>query len=268
MSKLHRNDYFYSMDYKIIFLFTFLLGINSLTWSQNEEQETITGVVMNASNDKPLENVNIVNINTVKGSTTNKDGVFQLKASVNDTLYISYLGFRSIQVKITEDWTRFGDVKIKMTESAIALEEVKLKEIQLTGYLEIDAKNIPIYDNYRYSISGLDYAYEGGNYQKSAISKVLQSVSNPTDLLYKTFGRKEQQMRRLRKMKLNENIKEILQDKYDRETLSAVLQISKDDIDQVLDRCNYSRDFVTTANDLQVLDAINGCYEEYRAINR
>jgi hypothetical protein len=255
-----------SKKYISAFLLCFMISI--LSWGQDSELETISGVVINAANDKPLENVNIVNINTVKGSTTNKDGEFQVKARISDTLYLSYLGFRSIQVKITEDWMKFGDVKIKMTESAIALEEVRLKEIQLTGYLEIDAKNIPIYDNYRYSISGLDYAYEGGDYQSSAISKVLQSISNPADLLYKTFSKKDQQMRRLRKMKMNESIKEILQDKFDRETLSAVLQISKDDIDQVLDRCNYSKDFITTANDLQVLDAISGCYEEYRAINR
>ncbi|SDG83576.1 CarboxypepD_reg-like domain-containing protein [Psychroflexus sediminis] len=239
-----------------------------MSWSQQKEVISISGIVMNAANDKPLENVNIVNINTVKGSTTNEDGEFQLKARINDTLYFSYLGFRSIQVKITDDWVKFGDVKIKMTESAIALQEVKLQEVQLTGYLEIDAKNIPIYDNYRYSISGLDYAYEGGNYQSSAISKVLQSISNPADLLYKTFSKKDQQMRRLRKMKMNESIQDILQDKFDRETLSAVLQISKEDIDQVLDRCNYSRDFITTANDLQVLDALSSCYEDYRAIKR
>ncbi|MFD0931207.1 carboxypeptidase-like regulatory domain-containing protein [Psychroflexus salinarum] len=256
------------MDYKHLFIFICLSLISITSWSQDEDLEIITGVVMNAANDKPLENVNIVNINTVKGSTTNKEGEFKVKARINDTLYLSYLGYRSIQVEITDDWVKFGDVKIKMTESAIALQEVKLKEVQLTGYLEIDAQNIPIYDNYRYSISGLDYAYEGGNYQNSAISKVLQSISNPADLLYKTFSKKDQQMRRLRKMKMNESIKDILQDKYDRETLSAVLQINKDDIDQVLDRCNYSRDFITTANDLQVLDAISSCYEEYRAINR
>ncbi len=75
-------------------------------------------------------------------------------------------------------------------------------------------------------------------------------------------------MRRLRKMKMNVSIKDILQDKFDRETLSAVLQISRDDIDQVLEKCNYSRDFITTANDLQVLDAVSNCFEEYRAINR
>ncbi|NEV93512.1 carboxypeptidase-like regulatory domain-containing protein [Psychroflexus sp. YR1-1] len=256
------------MDFKYTITYICLVLISVTAWSQDKELISIKGVVMNAANDKPLENVNIVNINTVKGSTTNEEGQFNIKASINDTLYLSYLGFRSIQVKITDDWVKFGDVKIKMTESAIALQEVRLQEVQLTGYLEIDAKNIPIYDNYRYSISGLDYAYEGGNYQSSAISKVLQSISNPADLLYKTFSKKDQQMRRLRKMKMNESIQEILQDKFDRETLSAVLQISKDDIDQVLDRCNYSRDFITTANDLQVLDAISSCYEEYRAINR
>ncbi|PKG41841.1 carboxypeptidase-like regulatory domain-containing protein [Psychroflexus sp. MES1-P1E] len=257
-----------SMRFKTILSLLVIITFTTLVYSQEKELQTITGIVMNAANDKPLENVNIVNINTVRGSITNKDGQFNVKAHISDTIYLSYLGFRSIQVKITEDWVKFGDVKIKMTESAIALQEVKLQEIQLTGYLEIDARNIPIYDNYRYSISGLDYAYEGGNYQKSAISKVLQSISNPADLLYKTFSSKEKQMRRLRKMKMNESIKDILQDKFDRETLSAVLQISRDDIDQVLEKCNYSRDFITTANDLQVLDAVSNCFEEYRAINR
>lgn len=249
--------------FSLIFIFTALVG-----FSQEKSLETIKGVVVNAANDKPLENVNIININTVKGSATNADGEFKLKAKVSDTIHLSYLGYKPIQVKITEDWLKFGDVKIKMTESAIALEEVEVNEVQLTGYLEIDAKNIPIYDNYRYSISGLNYAYEGGDYQKSSISQVLQSISNPADLLYKTFGRKAKQMKRMRKMKADDHIRDILRDKYDRETLSAVLQVSKPDIDEILEKCNYSMDFISTANDLQILDAISGCYEEYRAINR
>ena len=107
------------MVYKHLFLLFCLSLISFAGWSQDEDLEVITGVVMNAANDKPLENVNIVNINTVKGSTTNKDGEFKLKARISDTLYLSYLGFRSIQVKITEDWVKFGDVKIKMTESQL-----------------------------------------------------------------------------------------------------------------------------------------------------
>ncbi|HAH54265.1 MAG TPA: hypothetical protein DCM02_02985 [Flavobacterium sp.] len=33
-------------------------------------------------------------------------------------------------------------------------------------------------------------------------------------------------------------------------------------------RGNYSNSFVKTANDLQILDAINGCYEEYKILKK
>lgn len=239
------------------------------SWSQNQDElQLISGEVLNAANDLPLDGVNIVNTTRVKGSITNEKGEFTLMASVSDTLFFQYLGFKPIQVKITEDWIKFGTVKIKMTEAAIALEEVTVKEIKLTGFLEIDAKNIPIYDDFRYSISGLNYGYEGGKYQKSAFSKTLESIFNPADFLYKTFGRKGNEMRKIRQMKDDDEIRNLLQDKYDRETLSAVLGVSKPDLEEILNRCDYSREFIRNANDLQILDAISGCYEEYKAINR
>ncbi|HAT63171.1 MAG TPA: hypothetical protein DCS66_01025, partial [Flavobacteriaceae bacterium] len=69
---------------------------------------------------------------------------FMIKAAVNDTLYFSYLGFKSIRVRVTNDWLKYGDIKVKMTELGIALEEVVIRPVQLTGYVEVDAKIIPI----------------------------------------------------------------------------------------------------------------------------
>ncbi len=256
----------------ILFIFPLLSGAQDSTEVSSEkikpQLEIISGQVENAANDQPLSNVNIVNISRVQGTITDQNGDFTLMAAVNDTLYFSYLGFKSIQVKVTEDWTKFGEVKIKMTEASIALEEVTVRELRLTGFLEIDARNIPIYENYRYSISGLDYSYEGGGYQKSSFSKTLDAVFNPADLLYNAFGKKGKEMRKLRQMKADEEIRNILQDKFDRETLGAVLGMNKEDIENILKQCDFSKDFIKSANDLQVLDAISGCFEEYRAINR
>ncbi|WP_394907989.1 carboxypeptidase-like regulatory domain-containing protein [uncultured Mesonia sp.] len=236
--------------------------------AQKDSLQTIKGKVLNAANDVPLDNVNIINLNEVKGTTTNKEGYFEIKARVNDTLYFSFLGFKSIQVKVTNDWTRFGDVKVKMTEIAIALEEVTLSPLKLTGFLEIDAKNIPIYEDSRYSISGLDYGYEAGNNTPGAFAKTLQAITNPADLLYNVFGKKPKQMRKLRKMKQDDEIRNLLQDKFNRETLSALLQVRRVDIDEILQKCNYSKQFIKTANDLQILEAISSCYEEYKVLNR
>lgn len=236
--------------------------------SYSQDSTLVSGRVLNAANDVPIENAHVVNLNQVVGSVTNEDGEFSIRASVNDTLYFSYLGFKSIRVRVTNDWLRYGDVKVKMTELGIALEEVVVRPIQLTGYLEIDSKNIPIYENYRYSISGLNSGYEGGDRSPGAVSRVIGAIFNPADALYNLFGKKPQEMKKLREMKNDDNIRNLLQSKFDRQTLMALLQINRPDIDEILRRCDYSRDFIETANDLQILDAMSGCYEEYKLLNR
>ncbi len=75
-------------------------------------------------------------------------------------------------------------------------------------------------------------------------------------------------MRKLKQMKRDDEIRNLLQSKFDRETLMAVLQLEKADIDEILNNCSYSVEFIKTANDLQILDAISECYEEYRILNR
>lgn len=249
---------------KYLILFVCSIGF----WASAQEAQLIKGVVLNDANDQPMENVNIVNLNRVTGTSSNAKGEFAIEAAVNDTLFFSRLAFETIQVRVTEDWTKYGDVKIKMTEVGIALEEVVIQPMKLTGYLEIDAKNIPIYENYRYSISGLRSGYEGGETKTNGVSKVLGAIFNPADMLHHIFGNKPRQMRKLKQMREDDEIRNLLQQKYDRETLVALLQIDKVNIEEILSRCNYSKDFIKNANDLQILDAISGCYEEYKVLNR
>lgn len=69
-------------------------------------------------------------------------------------------------------------------------------------------------------------------------------------------------------MKEDDNIRNTLAARFDREVLTALLGVNKVDLDEIVSQCNYSEEFVTTANDLQVLDAISECYEEYKVLNR
>jgi len=241
---------------------------NQSNTSTSLEEGFIDGRVLSSSSDIPLQNVNILNLTNFKGATTNVSGKFEIKAAVNDTLYFSYLGYKSLKVRVSGDWIKYGDVKIQMTEIGIALEEVVVQEIELTGYLEIDAKRVPIYSNQRYSISGLNAGYEIGNTQPSAVSRVLSSIFNPADFLYNIFSRKKGQLRKLRQMKEDDKVRNLLERKFDRETLGALLQIDRVDIDAILKNCSYSDNFIMSANDLQILDAISECYEEYRVLQK
>ena len=251
----------------LLFLF-----LGTLVFSQENEEENpaqeLLATVVNAQTDFPLESVHVINLNKVVGTITNQEGKFTITASVNDTLYLTYLGFKPQKFRVTNDMFKFEGTKIALTELAYALEEVIVRPYQLTGYLEIDVKNLPINNAYQYSISGLNKSYEAGSKSPSAVTKVLGAILNPADLLRNLFGKKPQQMRKLRQMKDDENIRDLLASKFDRETLVQLLQLEKMDIQDILNNCNYSRSFIETANDLQILDAISNCYEEYKVLNR
>jgi hypothetical protein len=234
-----------------------------------QQKELVRGEIVDASDDKPMENVNIVNLNQVFGTATNQEGAFEIQAKVNDTLHLSFLGYKSIKVRVTNDWVNFGNqTTIKLTELAFALEEVTINKLKLTGYLEIDIKQIPIQKNVRYSISGLNSGYESSPRTPSMVTKVLGTIFNPADFLHNVFGKKPREMRKLRKMKQQDEIRNILSSRFDREMLTALLKVDKIDLDLLISECNYSDDFIKTANDLQILDAISECYEEYKILSR
>jgi hypothetical protein len=254
------------MKYRV----SLLLILTMITCSFSQEIETsVKGTIIDLSTDLPIDRVNIVNLNQVIGTSSNDDGDFEIKATLNDTLHLSYLGYKSIKVRVTNDWLKFGETKIGMTELALALEEVVVNQLKLTGYLEIDVMQVPIKSNYRYSISGLpNKGYEAGNSRPNAINKVLGAIFNPADFLHNIFGKKPNELRKLKKMKKDDEIRNLLASRFDREMLTVLLQVDKFDLDEIVNQCNYSKDFIDSANDLQMLDAISECYEEYKVLNR
>ena len=254
------------MKYFTVFLF-FFLAFSTKAQTTTSAQK-VSGTIINDNNLLPIANVNVININKVKGIVTNASGFFELEVSVSDTLHISSLGYQSLRVRVTNDWIKNGTAKIYLTEKAIALEEIIVKKYDLTGYLEIDSKLIPEKENFRYSISGLPQAYEAGESSPNAFTRVLGSIFNPADMLYNFFGNKPTELRRLKSMKKDDTVRNLLEFKFDRETIAVLLGVDKKEIAEILQRCNYSESFIKTANDLQIMDAISECYEQYKVLKK
>ncbi len=254
------------MKYFVALLF-FTFSISAFSQQTNATKK-VHGTIINSTTTFPLPNVNIINVNKVKGTISNARGNFEIDADVNDTLHITMIGFQSLRVRVTNDWIKNGNAKIELTEKAIALEDVVVRKYSLTGYLEVDTKLIPDEENFRYSISGLPQGYEAGEYSPKAFSRVMNSIFNPADMLYNFFGKKPKELKKLKEMKKDNTVKTLLESKFDRETIAILLGIDKKDIPEILQHCNYSEAFIQTANDLQILDAISQCYEQYKVLKK
>jgi CarboxypepD_reg-like domain len=265
------------MRYFVVILFLLLPLLSGAQTTQTTQTTdaaqvqpaTVSGTIVSDNTLLPISGASVININKVKGTVTDTRGNFTLEATANDTIHISFIGYASVKVRVTNDWTKnTAPVKITLTEKAYTLDEVVINSYNLTGFLQVDAKLAPVQQPaFRYNISSLGIGYESAGGTAASINKVLSSVFNPADLLHNTFGKKGNEMRRLREMKKDDAVRNALASKFDRETLSALLGVTKEEIGDILERCNYSEEFINTANDLQIMDAISGCYEEYKAVN-
>ena len=254
-----------SKTYRYILVFSFLF--TSIAEAQDSKRQILKGIVENETTETIMKSVHVLNLNTIVGSITDDKGVFEIEAQVNDTLYFSYLGFKPFKVAVTQDMIKFENPKFKLTVLAFALEEVVLSPYKLTGYLDVDVKNVPLNPAGRYNIQGLPSSgYEAGNRNRSSISKAVGALFNPADFLYNLFGKNPAQMRKLKKMRADDEIKNLLASKFDREVLIQLLGIDRVNLEEILRNCNYSKAFIREANDLQILEAISGCYEEFKIL--
>ena len=250
---------------RIVFILSIYLLSKSII--AQESFEYLNGTVENDATSFPMESVHILNLNNVIGTTTDNNGKFEIPVQVNDTLYFSYLGYKSLKVAVTNDMIKFENSKFQLTELAFALEEIILRPYLLTGYLDIDVKSVPVNNAGRYRILGLPNAgYEAGNRRRNSISKTFAALFNPADFLHNLFGKKGVQMQKLKKMRESYELKNLLAIKFDREILVELLKLERIDLDEILRNCNYSDTFIKESNDLQILEAISVCYEEYKIL--
>jgi hypothetical protein len=255
------------MQKKILFITVLLCSI--LVFSQEKEKIIrLKGQIIHSETKAPLQSAHIINLNTVVGTVTDYKGNFELSTATNDTIYVSYLGFQSIKLKITNDLLKGNEVVISLHETTQEIREVVVKLHKLIGVLEIDAKNVPK-DNYsRIHIDGLPQTYEVGIPRSKSYNSPVAAIFQPLDFIYNQFGKKPVQLKKLKKLKEDDQLRAIMEQKYNREIMMEYLNMDYTELNELLRNCNYSEYFITKASDLQIIEAILECYDNYKAVKK
>lgn len=248
--------------------------ITTTVFSQDEKKvstlrdslKVLRGRIISVTDRQPLQSAHVVNLNTVIGSVTNSNGEFSISAQPNDTLFISYVGYQSIKLKVTNDLLKGNELEIAIHEKRVDIDEVTVKAHDLIGVLEIDAKNVPVDKYSRIHIEGLPQAYEIGRPKAKNYNTVGGALFNPVDFWYNKFGKKPKELRKLKKLKEENAMRDMMEEKFSRELLMDYMDMSRKELNDLLKECNYSDNFIRKASDLQVIEAVLECYENYKAV--
>ena len=109
-----------------------LFALVFCNFNTNAQQTTISGIVTDSADNSPLPGVSILVKGTTRGSITDFDGKYSIKAKIGETLVFAYLGMRSEEIKITS---------LKLNVSLDSDTE-SLDEIVVIGYGVVKKKEL------------------------------------------------------------------------------------------------------------------------------
>lgn len=164
--------------YTLILSSGFLLAQVSASDLNQEDQISISGVVVDAATGQPLAGANVIVRGTIVGVATNAEGEFTLNIN-NDppvTIAISIIGYRSTEIEITEE--NVNDLRIELSEETILGNDVvvsasRVEESILEAPVSIEKMDIiavnqtpsPSYYNALANLKGVDMTTSSINFQ-------------------------------------------------------------------------------------------------------
>jgi len=261
------NPYFCKMHQnKILLLLFIFLSLNVFSQTDSLAVKILKGQVIDSESKKSLSASHILNLNSVTGTITDDQGFFEITAKANDTVMVSYLGHSSIKIKVTNDLLKGNELLIALYEKSEEIKEIIIRSSKLIGVLEVDVKLVPKDNFTRIKINGIRQTYEIARPRAGDFASPIAALFQPVDFLYKLFGKKPKQLKKLQKIKKEDNLRKIMAGKFDREVMMEYLEMDRNDLMKLISDCNYSDYFVKNASDLQMIEAVLDCYETYKAL--
>ena len=119
----------------VLRLLAAFIMLATLHYPLHAQQQTITGKIISAADQSPLQEVTVMVVNSSHGTVSGMDGAFTINAPIGSTLNFSITGFASKSIKISG-----GDLGIiSMEADLVALDSVVVigygtqKKVNLTG---------------------------------------------------------------------------------------------------------------------------------------
>ena len=141
---------------KRILTISVLVLLSLAMWAQSM---TVTGVVMAQDEPDPVIGANVMVKGSTNGTITDFDGNFSLSAKAGDVLQVSFMGYKSQEIKVTNA----GPIRVTLVPDNVQLQEVvaigygTMKKSDLTGAVtSVSAEQL-----LKAPVSGLDQALQG-----------------------------------------------------------------------------------------------------------
>ncbi|MDT0293219.1 hypothetical protein ACFQ3R_08875 [Mesonia ostreae] len=222
---------------KELLLLIFLLNL-SFIQAQIENRVFIKGQV---SVDSYMDagDINIYNMNTTEGVSTNKYGEFIIKVGLNDRLMVSSIQYQKFIVTIDAGVLKNKTINIKISEAVNELEEITLKPYDLSGNVQADVAKITTVNVDRTKLSSEEmvntYAYKFRDDKDSKVENIAMDKGYLTNGLnfaniFRTIFNSNTKERKLTAEDMDVSVRKVYNDDF----FKRNLDVKKENINEFI----------------------------------
>jgi len=254
---------------KYLFILVFVL---SFVMNVQSQEVLIDGKITNNSPD--IEGIHVLNLTSLVATITTKDGTFQIRGKVNDTVLISSIQYKIQKIILTKEQIQAKKLTILLVPNVTELDEVVVKPHNLSGNLSRDLReNITSYEKVRPSKLGLPNAYAKPKTQPER--RLYEATSGggiiPIFPIINAITGRTKRLKNQVKLERNERKLEATKTQFDEKIYSDFLKISVDRINDFIYYCAADSAFIAvqqTGDTILMLELLKKKSIEYRKVNQ
>lgn len=210
---------------------------------------------------RPIEYAHIINISGNNATISDSLGTFDLKIEPGDSLMITSIGYQTTYYQYKDSLQKVVFRSIPMDEQVYAISGV---EVTPWGtyrdfkrkFLSLDIKD-PQEDVH-------PLLWEGINREPELKEEQINpGITSPITMIYSLFSKEIQSKQKLRELQRAKTREDRLNEKFNREQVSALTGLEGEKLERFMNYCNFSEEYILNTREYFILERVKKCYQQF-----
>ncbi|MTI33130.1 carboxypeptidase-like regulatory domain-containing protein [Xanthovirga aplysinae] len=252
-----------------LFLGIFLLILPNIGWAQQHtsvSQTELSGKLINKDDQQAAEFVHLINLNKKLGTITNENGIFKIIVSEGDKIVFSSVEYEmdTLTIENLETFKKDGIV-VSLKPAAHMLDPLKIDiypeeeefKKRILSYIPEEEFDLNLPKEAYLSEKFKKYKEEDFHDVDNGMGGDLVKVGIPTSFITEKFSKKAKERKKLALIKQEKGKQQLIHSKFNRDIVSDLTSLKGSRLDQFMEYCKFTEEFLLKSSKYEVLEAIN-----------
>lgn len=217
----------------------------------------IRGAIISKETGERVPFVHIINQTKGLGTTSDLHGKFAIKVGPTDTLVFSAVGYEKLALILADEAINLDEpIQISLAPATYELDPVQVQAFKDEAGFKQDILNMRLPEEKKIVIPG---TYDGPRDPNARFSL----ASGPFSAVQNMFSKEAKEIKKYKEVIRDYPREKTIISKYNRQIVEEITGLKDEALNDFMLFCKVPDDFILTANDYEIVLAVNNCYKDF-----